>query len=487
MHLLAPMVAAPSGTVATPTNVYSFSYVNNPADGTGSRGIGTFNIYPLDYARGSTTCSAYVQTPLNNCVQQGQHEVVTAFWSNGQFNWFTRNGSGSTVPTTDGLLTWPAGSVVEDGPPIPLYGPTYSLSNHFSSINAAPPTGNIANYCEDVNQMICGTVIMGPLNGYHNILGTAGSSPLLTMADGWTGLINAPLEAVGRSYVKVQGSANISNFNLSSGGSQVSEPRIDVTPNPMASQPTGPLIVFAQDYLGDHATGTYIDPAKGIEMGAAEGPTGTGTSNFEYGFGLLRSPANDPYMGNNPGLGVARGWYWVDGACIYDGPISIAGAPIHAHIRFCSSGGPAITGSAVKFTVDQWSDTSQVWTSLLACNPTSSAAIGGTCTFASTTGVKMANLVLSPAGATSIGSYLQTASVTPAAVAAGACADQSFVLTGITTTDTVIGLVAPAALGNVSMTATRQSSANNLGIHFCNPSAASVTPPAGVYTAIVAH
>lgn len=77
-----------------------------------------------------------------------------------------------------------------------------------------------------------------------------------------------------------------------------------------------------------------------------------------------------------------------------------------------------------------------------------------------------------------------TASITPSAVAANVCSDQTFAVTptGVVKSGTRVGDVAPpSALGNLTMSA-YGSSADTINFHFCNPSVASVTPPAGVYT-----
>jgi hypothetical protein len=79
-----------------------------------------------------------------------------------------------------------------------------------------------------------------------------------------------------------------------------------------------------------------------------------------------------------------------------------------------------------------------------------------------------------------------TASITPAAVSAARCSDQSFPLQGVTTADRISNLVPPAALGNVSLNG-YISASNTLLLHFCNPSGSSVTPPAGVYSILAVH
>jgi hypothetical protein len=79
-----------------------------------------------------------------------------------------------------------------------------------------------------------------------------------------------------------------------------------------------------------------------------------------------------------------------------------------------------------------------------------------------------------------------TPSIRPAAVKAATCLDQTFTVPGLTTADRLTALTPPSTLGNVSLTA-YVSVANTLLLHFCNPSASSVIPPAGVYSFLATH
>ena len=83
-------------------------------------------------------------------------------------------------------------------------------------------------------------------------------------------------------------------------------------------------------------------------------------------------------------------------------------------------------------------------------------------------------------------SYDATAAITPAAVGAGACSDQTFAVSGLAAADDLGSIRPPAGLGNVSVDG-YASAANTLTLHFCNASAASVTPPAGVYSFLAMH
>lgn len=82
--------------------------------------------------------------------------------------------------------------------------------------------------------------------------------------------------------------------------------------------------------------------------------------------------------------------------------------------------------------------------------------------------------------------YYSTGAVTPTAVAAQSCSDQTFAVSGLTAADNVGSVQPPGALGNVSLLG-YASAANTLTLHFCNVSAASVTPPAGSYAFLAMH
>lgn len=96
--------------------------------------------------------------------------------------------------------------------------------------------------------------------------------------------------------------------------------------------------------------------------------------------------------------------------------------------------------------------------------------------------------VLSVGGGSQVShiSYYATAAITPIAVSAQTCSDQSFAVSGLTTTDNLGSINPPAQLGNVSVSG-YVSTANNVTLHFCNASTASVTPPAGAYKFLAMH
>jgi hypothetical protein len=79
-----------------------------------------------------------------------------------------------------------------------------------------------------------------------------------------------------------------------------------------------------------------------------------------------------------------------------------------------------------------------------------------------------------------------TASITPTAVGAASCSDQTFSVTWLLATDRVSNVTPPAALGNLSLNGYASASGTVL-FHFCNSSSSSVTPPAGVYSFLAVH
>ena len=82
--------------------------------------------------------------------------------------------------------------------------------------------------------------------------------------------------------------------------------------------------------------------------------------------------------------------------------------------------------------------------------------------------------------------YYSTGTVTPAAVGAASCSDQTFAVSGLSAADNLGSIRPPGALGNVSMSG-YAGAAGSLTLHFCNVSAGNVTPPAGAYTFLAMH
>ncbi len=82
--------------------------------------------------------------------------------------------------------------------------------------------------------------------------------------------------------------------------------------------------------------------------------------------------------------------------------------------------------------------------------------------------------------------YYATGSITPVAVPAQTCSDQTFTVSGLVQADAIGSIHPGGALGNLSLEG-YASGANTLTMHFCNVSAVSVVPPAGNYTFLAMH
>ncbi len=82
--------------------------------------------------------------------------------------------------------------------------------------------------------------------------------------------------------------------------------------------------------------------------------------------------------------------------------------------------------------------------------------------------------------------YYTTGTVTPGAIAASSCNDVVLTVNGLNVADDLGSIHPPAALGNLSVSG-YAGAANSLTLHFCNVSAASVTPPTGAYTFLAMH
>lgn len=97
-----------------------------------------------------------------------------------------------------------------------------------------------------------------------------------------------------------------------------------------------------------------------------------------------------------------------------------------------------------------------------------------------TSGVKTPSVTVGGGSAVTHVAYYSTGAITPTAVSAQSCSDETFAVTGLTTADNLGSVTPPGALGSVSVDA-YASAANTVTLHFCNVSGTSVTPPTGVY------
>jgi hypothetical protein len=73
-----------------------------------------------------------------------------------------------------------------------------------------------------------------------------------------------------------------------------------------------------------------------------------------------------------------------------------------------------------------------------------------------------------------------TASIAPQAVAPRTCSDQTFGVSGLTTSDVVGQVTPPSSLGSLDVIG-YPASAGRILLHFCNMSASPITPPSGIY------
>lgn len=80
----------------------------------------------------------------------------------------------------------------------------------------------------------------------------------------------------------------------------------------------------------------------------------------------------------------------------------------------------------------------------------------------------------------------KTPAIPPTKIPAQRCLDVSASVTGLNPADQITGITPPPDLGNLSVNAYAKS-ANTLILHFCNPSPAVVTTPAGTYSFLAVH
>lgn len=107
-------------------------------------------------------------------------------------------------------------------------------------------------------------------------------------------------------------------------------------------------------------------------------------------------------------------------------------------------------------------------------------------TVAASSAVTTPSVTVGGGSAVSRITYSTTGSVTPTAVPAQSCADQTFAVSGLAMADNLGSVHPPGPLGNLSVNA-YASAANTVTLHFCNVSAASAAPPAGAYTFLAMH
>jgi len=125
-------------------------YFESASDmGTGS--FVSYVIMPQDFLSGSTAPSQY-----NPNVQRGQFEIVQVqgFTSDGNMHILARNLPGSTVNAD-----WPAGSIVEETPPV-QHSAIDIKDSHIEAIQG--PGAGYADNCDQTGVLTCGEIVMGP-------------------------------------------------------------------------------------------------------------------------------------------------------------------------------------------------------------------------------------------------------------------------------------------------------------------------------------
>ncbi len=254
---------------------------------------------------------------------------------------------------------------------------------------------------------------------------------------------------------------------------------------------------FTGGSVGINAIGFYIN---GSTLGAVSGnaswqmaPTATATSSNNYSSTTFDSQASywtgtlaqragfytqaNPATGNNPLVTLAHTFVPQDSVAVggtataletWDHTISATGYDVGGTPLAASNLSNGTTGSGAV---------------VLAAGPAiASPTLTGTTTAAT---VNATTLQLgATATITSITTF--TFTITPTSVPASSCSDEGFTVSGLTTADQITSLRPPSTLGNVSMSP-EPAGANTLVIHFCNPTSASVTPPAGTYQLMGIH
>jgi len=84
------------------------------------------------------------------------------------------------------------------------------------------------------------------------------------------------------------------------------------------------------------------------------------------------------------------------------------------------------------------------------------------------------------------GSYIISASLTPAATATVTAVEQTFTVNGLRVGDAV-NVCPPSTTTGVALVCARVSAANTLALTFMNPTAGSLTAAAGTYTITVSR
>ena len=145
-----------------------------------------------------------------------------------------------------------------------------------------------------------------------------------------------------------------------------------------------------------------------------------------------------------------------------------AGVSVRAQQSIRSGGGEVTVSRTGQTTVKSRSDKSVEIQS--PTNVTGNTAVTGTFSVTGTATIGSTGTAL-----TRIAKF--TAALTPAAVAANTCAEQTFTVTGIHASD-IVFVNKPTAQAGLGVAGVRASAANTVGINFCNTTGSEITPTA---------
>ncbi len=335
-----------SGNVApVASTLWAPTYINDPNDLKTFTGAFSYNLYPQDYVRGSTACSSYVKTPAGNCVQQGEFETTQIIFSgDGSAHVVQRNQSGTTVPTADGNIAWPAGSIIAELP-LSNYGTLTANSNHFDSVD--PPGPNWATYCNDSNDLICASVIVGSIPNGTTVASTggAGSSANASLEnDEWWGVGGPANENNGEGFIKVSTKGNVT---ATSGGALITAGETAEVMNGQFIANGAPTVVAVQEADGTYAWTSYSNPQRAFLASSTNGPF----------YESMVDNLLDPVLGANPNSNFAMGHQFAGSSCSYDTPPA---GQAHSTYRFCMKGGPGNSGANAGWEYDIWNGSSWV-------------------------------------------------------------------------------------------------------------------------------
>lgn len=343
--------------VSVADNSWFQVYVNDPQDIYGQSQGEVLKIVPADFKYGSTAPSVDVPG-----IEQGQYELVQAIMSrNNQMYIIARNQPGSTAPAG---TSWPAGSLVAEYPQANAgYGPLTVASMHANAINE-PVNNDWAVGCNDQDQNICGTYIIGSIPNQVSTFttgqaggqaGVGGANVMLVGNERWGAKWDISGEPLGEGFVKTVGrggSVEALWGNSASHAGYGSEAT------------TGQLLadgyVNVPGFDGSYPYASYTDLDNGLTFNTGANETVNPIDTWSGG---------DPLTGSPSGADI--GMQFENSYCYWDTSSSTGG---HATSRWCFQGGPDSSGTASGFEYDTWSGSS--WVTQFELAPSASGVVG---------------------------------------------------------------------------------------------------------------